>query len=391
VVADGIALIAPYLPGGSIGPRATRSRRIAAGLAAAGLVPRAVVAGEAPANGGFEIAAAADGPLIGEKRDPGMGTRLRVRSALARQVRRVVPVPDAHTRWALAASRSPGLAQRPAGVEAVYAIGAPYSSLVLGALLARRWGVPVIGDLGDPWPIRGIAEARLERWTLSRMAALVVTNEPTAELYRGRIAVGGEIVVAPNGSDITRGREREEPPLFLQLGTLTGQRTSPAAAFEALGRLDREGVIRFRSYGESWVQLDREIAELHLGVLGEEEANELMCRASALLMLASLREIQIPSKAYEIARSDLWGLCVSEIDRDPGAELLRRSGHGVAAPNTVDGVRAAALEIVERLRAGRRPQPTGEHHSWEATVDAVVGVTMRALDREEAGRTRQAA
>jgi hypothetical protein len=320
-----------------------------------------------------------------------MGARLRVRSVLARQVRRVVPVPDAHARWALAASRSPGLAQRPAGIGAVYAIGAPYSSLVLGALLARRWGVPVIGDLGDPWPIRGLAEARLERWTLSRMAALVVTNEPTAELYRGRIAVGAEIVVAPNGADITKGRDREEPPLFLQLGTLTSQRTSPAVAFEALGRLDREGVIRFRSYGESWVRLDREIADLHLGVLGEEEANELMCRASALLMLASLREIQIPSKAYEIARSDLWGLCVSEIDRDPGAELLRRSGHGVAAPNTVDGVRAAALEIVERLRAGRRPQPTGEHHSWEATVDAVVGVTMRALDREEAGRTRQAA
>lgn len=375
---DSITLVAPYLVPNSIGPRAARSRKIAAGLQAAGHELHAVVIDDGlPPDPTIEgqVLAAAPGPLVGEMGEPGMNARRRLRAAAADQARRAVPLPDAHIRWATALARDPALERPPSPDTIVYAVAAPFSSLVLGAILARRWGVPLIGDLGDPWPARGAAEARLARWTMSRLSSLVVTNQRTADAYRDQLHPGASIVVAPNGADELERSEPEAdvPPLFLQLGTLSNLRVDPASAYGALAELDREGLIRFRSHGEAWVRLAPEAASHHLGVIPEDEARTLMRAAAAVLVVGNRNAIQIPSKVYEIARSEAWGLCVSELDREPGAEILRESGHGVICGNDEGEIRAGALEILARERRGERPQPTSRF-SWEETVVRVVAL-----------------
>jgi FkbM family methyltransferase len=372
-----IALVAPYLSPASIGPRGVRSRRIAEALVKEGHEVHAIVGddgklGEIPS--GVNVLAAVSGPIVGGMGDPGMDTRRRTRASLVSAARRVLPIPDAHVGWAFATARDSRLATKPHGVSAIYAVAAPFSSLVLGAILARRWNVPLIGDLGDPWPLRSPAEARLERATIRRLAALVVTNERTADAYRDKVSPEVKILVAPNGADVLRRSADEvEPPLFLQLGTLSHLRVDAGPAFRALATLDREGLIRFRSHGEAWVTFSPETAKHHLGVIPEREARELMRSASALLVVGNRNAIQIPSKVYEIARSDLWALCVSELEREPGPELLRESGHGVICSNTEPEIRAGAIEILDRRGRGDWPKPS-ELHSWEEALDRVLGL-----------------
>lgn len=366
-----VALIAPYYPAESIGPRSVRSRRLAAGFREAGIEPLTVIAGGDPAA----ALAAAPGPLVGGMRRPGLDRRGRLRVRAVRGARTVVPVPDGHARWSLRHLRDPRLARRPDGVRAVYAIAPPFSSLVLGAALARRWRVPLIGDLGDPWAARSRAEARLRRWTLERVETLILTNEATASLHRS----DHRVVVVPNGADELLAEDTGgSPPLLLHLGTLSGARTDHAAAFAALAELDREGLIRFRAYGETWARLAPQAVRCYRGVVGEAKARELMRGAAGLVVVGNRSALQIPSKVYEIARSNIWGLYVSGLADDPGARVLADSGHAVTTPNDPVAVRAAALEIAARVRAGERPEPTAEY-SWEGTVERVVGATAEIL------------
>lgn len=373
--ADSITLIAPYLAPAAIGPRAVRSRRLATGLRAVGHRVHAIVVGEGDSPADADVLAAARGPLVGRMGEPGMGTRLRLRSAAIRQARRALPLPDAHLGWALGLTRDRRLRVPPSPATVVYAVAAPFSSLVLGATLARRWGVPLVADLGDPWPIRGAAEARVAEWVLEAVTALVVTTERAAERYRGAVAATVPIIVAPNGADelVRAGGGDCEPPLFLQLGTLSDQRVDPNPAFRALAGLEREGGLRFRSHGEAWVRFEREVAGHHLGVVSGDEARTLMGSAAALLVIGNRSEIQVPSKVYEIARSSAWGLYVSEFEREPGAEILRRSGHGVVCANTEAAIRAGAIEILAREARGERPAPSAEF-SWQRSIDRVIGL-----------------
>lgn len=375
---DSITLIAPYLEPDGIGPRATRSRRLAAGFREAGRPVHAIVTdgGRGPDRAvGAEPLAAARGPLIGRMEEPGIGFRRRLRAAAVGRARRALPLPDAHIGWALNLARSRGLARPPSPATILYAVAAPFSSLVLGAVLSRRWGVPLIGDLGDPRPLRGPGEARLAAWTMTRLSALVVTNERTAASYREHVSPGLPIVVAPNGAD-ELGRTAGGaglPPLFLQLGTLSGSRVDPNPAFGALAGLEREGRLRFRSHGEAWVRLDRRVERHHLGVLSGDEARALMSAATALLVVGNRDATQIPSKVYEIARSRAWGLYVSELDGEPGAAILGRSGHGVVCANSEREIRAGALELLAREARGERPTPSPAFE-WRCTVDRVVAL-----------------
>ena len=380
---DSITLIAPHLAPAAIGPRATRSRRIARALTDAGHRVHPVVIADPTLQ--HPILAAAPGTLIGAMGEPGMSSRRRLRAGLARAAQRILPLPDAQLHWAATVLRDPALERPPSPRTTIYAVAAPFSALIVGALLARRWKAPLIGDIGDPWIGAGPAEARLAAWTMGRLDSLIVTNEATASACRPQLAPGTRTIVAANGADrLWRAPAApDEPPLFLQIGTLSRVRTDPVPAFRALAELDRRRLIRFRSHGEAWVPLAPDLARYHHGVLGEDEARNLMGSAAAVLVVGNRNPIQIPSKVYEVARSEAWGLFVSEHQREPGAAVLRASGHGVVCANDEEAIAAGALTIVERERCGERPRPSADH-TWEETLGRVVGLVedRPALDRD---------
>ncbi len=289
--------------------------------------------------------------------------------------RRICPLPRAR-RWRRGARRSaaaieelPG-AQRP---QLVHAIGVPVGAIVAGERIATALDVPLIADLGDPWPAPDEAAQAERARALGGAAALVTTTPALAERLRPELARGTEIALIPNGGEIRRRPDGppHEPPLFVHMGAINAGRIDPAPAFAALAALHREGRIEFRSHTTGFAPGLGDLPHPHLPLLGHSEALELTAAASAALVLGNDDPAQLPSKAFEIACTETWALCVGEPDADPAAELLARSGHAVRAQaNEPAAIRTAAEEILAREQRGERPEPD-PGQSWAARIDAL--------------------
>jgi glycosyltransferase involved in cell wall biosynthesis len=302
-------------------------------------------------------------------------------------------VPDRQRPWLSRAAR----ARLPHTPDVVYATGGPWTSLLAGEALARRFRVPFIADFRDPWtrnPSRSLSPAskrraeRLER-LVCRRAAYVVAN--TRELREQFIAdypdLADKFVTITNGFDIssrfdttsgfTAGEDVTEPshapagrgPVEIaHFGTVYGERT-PTGLLRALERLRAAGSVgpdklRLRFVGEWEVEneecnrlartleaaglLVREGPVPHTACLAQMRA------AGVLLVLQSGFRLQIPTKIYEYVsmRRPLW-----LIGNDGAtASLVTRHGLGL---HTVDEVEAIA-PVLRALAAGEAlapPQP----------------------------------
>ncbi|MCP9487655.1 MAG: glycosyltransferase [Gaiellaceae bacterium MAG52_C11] len=373
----GVLVVTPSLAISGLSPRGTRARRLVPALARAGYEVQVVTLDDGrlgELDAAAKVICSPPGSFWTVPEEKGDKTFRALRAALVAGARVLLPLPDGQVGWALAAYRALRPRPKPPGLAAVYAIGAPFSALALGAALARRWDLPLIADLGDPWPRRGPAEFLLERWTMRRASAMLVPTKRMARAYRRRFRKIAQIVVAPNGADVLRSKRRKGRPLFLHVGVITGLRIDPEPAFRALAKLDREGLLEFVSYGGAWVPLPPEAAHHHRGPIPQPDARRLMAEASALLILGNRSDIGLPSKTFEVARSDVWALFVSELDWELGAEVIEETGSGeVVRMNAEPAIRAAALAILARERSGERPQPTARY-SWEETLATAVDV-----------------
>lgn len=353
-----LLLVAPTLLHAGADPRTIRCRELLAGL------PRR----------GFEV------DLItwwgGEGDPPEPGCRrlhaLRSTSPYAADARG----PDGLGAWIADAERAAlelGEDERPG---LVLALGLPLASLVAGARIARVLGVPFVADLGDPWEAAG-AEARAHRTeTLGEASALITTTDALAAALSADLAPGTPVLIAPAGGTVSRRGPAPGVPLFVQLGTLTRARVDPRPAYRALGALHAEGRIEFRSHGGAWLDGSQTLPHPHGPPLGHDDALELIGRAAAALVLGNTNREQLPSKAFELACTDVWALCVSELEDDPAAAVLRTSGHAAEAANEEASIRAAALEILARTERGERPDPEPAH-SWARRLDAIAELLRR--------------
>jgi hypothetical protein len=302
-----------------------------------------------------------------------------LRRGAASLARLVLPYPDSYARWSARAGRRLRHAESP---DLVYALAWPFSAIALGAALGSRFGAPLVVDVGDPWPHRGLGDVLLERWSLRRAQAMVVTTDGAAELYRRRSGLPADrVVVAPNGADeLVRPEGREaNPPRFLALGTLSAPRVDPTPAFRALAELEAEGALEFSFYGECFLDLPPDIAAHHRGRVPADEARELMGAADALVIVGNRDPRQVPSKVYEAAESDLPVLYVAGRPTDPGAAILAETGHAtVADAGDLADCREAARRTLARMRAGDRPAPA-RRFTWAATEERVLAAAELSL------------
>lgn len=350
-------LLTASLSPGAVGPRGARSRRLLPAFDEAGYE---VIGVTVDADRMFPAA-------------PGPRWR-RVRATVVRMARALLPLTDHQIARSLAIYRKLRKLPRPPGLVAIYAIGFPFSALVLGARLSRIWGVPLIADMGDPWPRRGPAEYLLERWTLGRASTLVVPTERMAAVYRRRRRAGYRVVVAPNGADRVRSVRNRTRPLFLHVGTLSHLRIDPGPAFRALASMERDGLIEFASYGSTWTSLPPDVARHHQGPIATERAGHLLAQSSAALILGNRSPIGLPSKTMQVVRSDVWALFVTEHESELGAEMVVDTAHGeVVSENSEAAICEAALSILTREERGERPEPT-DGFSWEETLAILIQV-----------------
>ncbi len=351
----------------AINPRAIRSERLIGGLAALG----------------FEVDVAAWWAGHGAPPKPAGSRRLWVNGAGSplgpfKATRRQRPGGraaggDLLDPWAGELERQ--LAAEPAAElpDVILAIAYPLGAIGAGARLSRRFRIPLAADLGDPWPAASPEEAATRSGALAAAGALITTTPELEDELEPLLAPRARTLLAPAGGELrhrSHGRPPTAPPLFVHLGVINPGRVDPGPVFAELARRHAAGQIEFRSHSGGLHPALHELGHPHLEPLPHAEAIDLLAEASAALVLGNRNRAQLPSKAYEIACTETWALCVKELADDPTAALLAASGHGVSAENDRVSIAAAIELILAHEERGERPTPDPAQ-SWERRCEQI--------------------
>jgi glycosyltransferase involved in cell wall biosynthesis len=300
----------------------------------------------------------------------------------ARLADRFVPV-DGDIVFAPYAMRVASRLVREERPDAVYVSGYPYSAFLVGAALRRRFGVPLVCELRDPWtmnvefaprhPAVAALERRLEKWVFETADRIVVTTETVREAYerlypdlpQGKLRTiyssydeglapapatappAGPFTVVHFGSFYA---PRRAEPLLLALARLRDERglAPHDLRFSVFGRLDSP-------------EDHRAIADL--GLQGSVTVSErvpyaegiaALRRADVLYLPAFGDEtFYIPGKMYDYFLAGRPILC--ETQSAEMERLLARTGTGVSVPRgDVDGL-LGHLRTALDARAGGPP------------------------------------
>ena len=321
-------------------------------------------------------------------------------------------IPDEQIGWIPFALRRGEAAIRRYDARVIYATAPPFTGLIIGHLLKRRTGRPLVIDFRDPWtqnvfthyPTRfhRRAEERMERSVL-RSADWVITT--TAEMRKALvdrhpfIAERSETILNGFDSADFGGLERMPNPnqfTITYTGKIYGLRTAEpflAAVARFVGKdesLRRKVHVIFA--GPKDADTGRTIHRLGLhdvaeqtGFLSHRESLRLMINADVLLLIMSERELgagpaamMIPGKTFEYlaARRPILAL----VPGGDAAALLTRSGAGIlVGPDDIDGIEAALIDLFDRWRRGALTVPlfdlsVFERRSQTERLAAIFGI-----------------
>lgn len=269
--------------------------------------------------------------------------------------------------------------QRP---DVLLATGGPWTNLLVGAALARRFGVPLVADFRDPWTrnpyprsaaVSTSPRARALERAVCTAAARVVTN--TRELRDQFVAdypdLEAKFVTITNGFDMDPlGTPRElrdgaqtggpgaGPIELCHFGTVYGNR-NPRALLRAVKEIFEQGGVgpgqlrlRFVGYwdvnDETCNALAREL-EAH-GLLRRDPpiphdvCLRQMAAANALVILQPAAPLQVPGKIYEYLATARPLVVVG--GEGATASLVKRYRLGRCCPNDTSAIKELLRHLV---------------------------------------------
>lgn len=292
-------------------------------------------------------------------------------------------LPDNKIGWAPFALREARRLHRAWPFDAVFSTAPPYTSHLVGARLARAWGVPLVTDFRDDWlgnprhvyptALHRRAHATLERRAL-RASSLALTINPVIQRRLKQSAGNTPVCVLPQGfdpADFEPGAkpsaetfslaytgvfyDAQRPDEFLEAcAAFLKARPEARSAF----RLDFAGLLSDAARAQIEA---RGLAGLttYRGYLPHREATALMQRSTALWLTIGRRsgaESISTGKLYDYvgARRPILALV------PPGAAQSELNGHGaafIAAPDDVPAIAARVAELYERWESATLPEP----------------------------------
>lgn len=267
----------------------------------------------------------------------------------------------------------------------------PLSVTWVGALAARRLGVPHIADLRDPWsdvvahlfPHRKI-ELKLtravERWIMRRADAVTSTSSTVANrLIDRQPDLASKIFIIRNGYDGTVNHSSCETNgrlAILFAGELYLNR-DPFPLLHALERLlsrpdvsaDRVSAIfmgrrtaQFGSAIDHWLTGKRCAAAVRvLDTQPPSVVAEAIRRATVLLNLAQGQPLSVPAKTFEHLASGKENLLLCENDSESAQLVASIPGIIQVDPRDSDALDRALLDLYERhVNDGRLKAPANQ-------------------------------
>lgn len=319
------------------------------------------------------------GPSGGEPEKPGALRRLR--SALGGFYSNAVNLPDARIGWMPHAMRKGRTLLSEWKPDVIYATAPPFTGLLIGYRLSKKFDVPLVTELRDRWvddpydPPPGWRlriDGILERRVIARAAALVTVSEPWAEDYRAKY--GKPVTVVYNGYDpealegaTSLGSPGEPALRIVYTGGIYPGKRDPAPLFAAMQSLGLGPErIRIDFYGTNpdhvWPIARRydveSLVKVHSSVT-HREAVELQQSADILLLMQwndPREQGNVPGKLFEYMGARRPILLLGLENGVPAAFLREReAGFYGANPEAI----AKQLEtwIDMKRKGGIPPQP----------------------------------
>jgi len=286
-------------------------------------------------------------------------------------------IPDKHLLWALSTIPAAVKLVRQHRPEAIYATGSPFSSLIVGSLLKRMTGLPLVADLRDPWSqdpayredrLRRPVDAFFESRVLKAADRVICMSPGMVRDFRRLYPWlrNGKMSASPNGFEPEdfEGMEapapkRSGPRVLSYLGVLFENTGGPF--LNAMRRLrDRNALLsrnlRVRFIGRVG-EKDRDLTtKLGLddqvecsGRVAHREAIRTMVESDVLLLIPWAGEDgakRIQGKLFEYLYAKVPILAVAP--EGDSAHLVRQTGSGlVVDPGDAEGL----TDALERIAA----------------------------------------
>ena len=307
---------------------------------------------------------------------PGLGRRLK--SLLSTSYTNLVNWPDQRIGWLPYAVRAGRKLLKDWKPDLVFASAPPFTTLLVGALLSRSAGAPLVLEFRDRWwddpyypppawlrAINRFAERRL----VSASIGLSTVSEPWAETYRARY--GKPTVVIYNGYDADILNRIETAPAadsagqaarlrIVYTGGIYPGRRDPSLLFQAIRQVDPEGsAIEVNFYGTD-PDLVLPLAEqagvrANVVVHAEVSHEEAIARQKAADVLLLMQwndpkeQGNVPGKFFEYIGTQRPILVLGLRDGVP-ASIARERGAGVYGAD----VEQIAAQLADWLAIKRR-------------------------------------
>ena len=307
-------------------------------------------------------------------------------------VARAISVPDHRCGWLLAAVPKGWLLARRFRPTAIVATGPPFTSFLVGRILASVLRLPLVLDYRDPWTatylpnqstwLAGRLNPYLERWSLENAAGVVAAHRAVFQFF-GQLGPGGRTLCrrrlfAPNGYDADDFADGLSPATdrftISYTGSFYGFR-NPRVFLEVLEELLQSGRLdpsrfRFLVAGVSGDALrathrDRCLAAVleSEGYLPHAVSVRRLVQSTVNLVIEGEtggRNRHSPGKFYEVLRAARPVLLLCPEGTTPW--LARRvGGCRVAHPEDRQAIRQAVIDYYDAWERGDTdPIPDGE-------------------------------
>jgi glycosyltransferase involved in cell wall biosynthesis len=268
------------------------------------------------------------------------------------------------------------------GCDLIHVNAGPFSGLILGTMLSKRTGLPLVLDLRDPWAhdpiysdawgVMGTALAKkIEKWAFTQASRVVMNSESAVGLYReayADILPATHFEVIRNHFDEALYDPLPAPPgahgpfRVIFFGHLTPLRNGQLF-FEAWRRfIDREKLVVgdaiLLTLGERTAADDDAVEALSLtDFVGREQwqpfirSRQLLGTADVLLDLTSPRHgLRIAGKLYDYLCARRPILSVSNNPEVAQIHAEAKVGHCVS--HDVDAIVEALSDLYRRKRDG---------------------------------------